>query len=144
MIKLLLIFTTSLKIVTSIYITIRATLNTLLSKHSPWWRLAEEFLKTSWRHLQCDIFCLPRGLQDMIGRRLLRNVLKTSSKHVLKTSWKLIEESMQRHLEDVFGRRIAITYLSSFWLSSVKCNGKRCQACLNIHKTNIFESFQTK
>ena len=113
MIKLLLIFTTSLKIVTSIYITIRATLNTLLSKHSPWWRLAEEFLKTSWRHLQCDIFCLPRGLQDMIGRRLLRNVLKTSSKHVLKTSWKLIEESMQRHLEDVLKtswRRFRKTY----------------------------------
>ena len=27
---------------------------------------------------------------------------------------------------------------------STKCNGKRCQVCLNINKTDTFESFQTK
>ena len=27
---------------------------------------------------------------------------------------------------------------------SAKCNGKHCQVCLNINKTDTFESFQTK
>ena len=29
-------------------------------------------------------------------------------------------------------------------VGSVKCNGKRCQVCLNINETDTFESFQTK
>ena len=63
------------------------------SKHSSWWRrLGEDVLKTSWRRLQCNIFCLIRCLE---------NVLKTSCEVILKTSW--------RRLEDVFGRRIANT-----------------------------------
>ena len=63
------------------------------SKHSSWWRrLGEDVLKTSWRCLQCNIFCLIRCLE---------NVLKTSCEVILKTSW--------RRLEDVFGRRIANT-----------------------------------
>ena len=86
--------------------------------------LEDVFLETSWRRL------------PNTSLRRLENLLKNPCKDILKTSW--------RRLEDVFGRRIAITFLSSFWLSSVKFNGKRCQACLNIHKTDIFEFFQTK
>ena len=63
------------------------------SKHSSWWRrFGGDVLKTSWRRLQCNIFCLIRCLE---------NVLKTSCEVILKTSWK--------RLEDVFGRRIANT-----------------------------------
>ena len=63
------------------------------SKHSSWWRrLGGDVLKTSWRRLQFNIFCLITCLE---------NVLKTSCEVILKTSW--------RSLEDVSGRRIANT-----------------------------------
>ena len=29
-------------------------------------------------------------------------------------------------------------------VGSAKCNGKRCQVCLNINETDTFEPFQTK
>ena len=29
-------------------------------------------------------------------------------------------------------------------VGSAKCNGKRCQVCLNVNETDTFESFQTK
>ena len=48
-------------------------------------------------------FCLSRRLQDIIARRLLENVLKTS--------WR-------RHLEDVFGRHLGrqkIVTLTTYW-----------------------------
>ena len=48
--------------------------------------------KTSWRRLQCNIFC---------PIKCLENVLKTSCELILKTSW--------RRLKDVSGRRIANT-----------------------------------
>ena len=57
-----------------------------------YWRRLEDVLKTSWRRLQCNIFCLIRCLE---------NLLKTSCEEILKTYW--------RRLEDVFGRRIANT-----------------------------------
>ena len=63
------------------------------SKHSSWWRrFGGDVLKTSWRRLQCNIFCLIRCLE---------NVLKTSCEVILKTSW--------RRLKDVSGRCIANT-----------------------------------
>ena len=57
-----------------------------------YWRRLEDVLETSWRRLQGNIFCFIRCLE---------NVLKTSCKEILKTSW--------RNFEDVFGRRIANT-----------------------------------
>ena len=50
------------------------------SKHSSWWRrLGGDVRKTSWRRIQCNIFCLIRCLE---------NVLKTSCEVILKTSWR--------------------------------------------------------
>ena len=53
-------------------------------------RLGEDVLKTSSRCLQCNIFCLPRRLED---------VLKTSWRHlenVLKTSWGRLQDVFKR------------------------------------------------
>ena len=35
-------------------------------------------------------------------------------------------------------------YLLHRKVGSAKCNGKRCQVCLNVNKTDTFECFQTK
>ena len=40
-------------------------LDTLPSKHSPWWGRTEEVSKTSWRILQLTFFGLPRRLEDV-------------------------------------------------------------------------------
>ena len=49
-------------------------------------------------HIAHRLFCLPRRLQDIIGRLLLENVLKTSCKIVLKTFFK----TSWRRLENLF------------------------------------------
>ena len=75
----------------------------LPSKHSSWWRRTEDFLKTSWRRLQHNIFLSFktswRCLQDIIPRRLLEDIfLKTSWRsHLADTSWR----RLGRRLEDV-------------------------------------------
>ena len=68
-------------------------------------RLGKDLLNMSWRRLEDDLsvtsFCLPRRLQDVIARRLLRrlgNVLKTSCEDALKT---YLEDILQTRLEDV-------------------------------------------
>ena len=58
------------------------------SKHSSWWRrLGEDVLKTSWRRLQCNIFCLIRCLENVL-KTSWRHFWKTYCKYVLKTSWR--------------------------------------------------------
>ena len=67
-------------------------------------RLGEDVLKTSSRRLQdvfsVTFFCLPRRLEDAL-KTSWRHNCNTSCKHVLKTSW--------RRLEDILGRRTANT-----------------------------------
>ena len=68
------------------------------SKHSSWWRLTEDVLKTSWIHLQRNIF--------LSLKTSWRHNCKTSSlgrlEDVLKTSWwKHLTDTSWRHLEDV-------------------------------------------
>ena len=67
-------------------------------------RLSEDVLKTSSRRLQCNIFCLPRRLEDIIARRLA-NTSWRRLEDVLKTSWRCLA----RRLEDILGRCIADT-----------------------------------
>ena len=67
------------------------------SKHSSWWRRAEDVFKTSSRRLQCNIF--------LSSKTSSRHNCKTSCKHVLKTSWR----RLARRLEDISGRRIVNT-----------------------------------
>ena len=61
------------------------------SKHSSWWRRTEDVFSVTF-------FCLPRRLQEIIDRRVHEDVLKTSCKHVLKTSW----ETKKCYVEEVF------------------------------------------
>ena len=69
---------------------LKSILGTLTSKHSSWWRRTEDVLKTFSRRIQCNIFCLPRCLEDIIARRLTntswRHFRKTYCKYVVKTS----------------------------------------------------------
>ena len=69
------------------------------SKYSSWWRhFGGDVLKTSWRCLQCNIFCLIRSwkcLEDVLRsdledvlKKFLEDVLEVRLEDVLKTSWK--------------------------------------------------------
>ena len=51
----------------------------------------------SCRRLQCNIFCLPRRLEDLL-KTYLQDVLQTRLEDVLKTFW---EDVLQIRLEDV-------------------------------------------
>ena len=81
----------------------------LPSKHSSWWRRTEDVFKTSWRHLQRNIFLSFkmswRRLQDIIAIRLLEDVLKkTPCNDILKMSWRRLEDVLKtswRRLENV-------------------------------------------
>ena len=70
---------------------------TLPSKHSSWWRRTEDVLKMSWRRLQCNIF-----LSFKTSSKRLQDVFKkTCCKHVLRTSWRRLENVLKISCEDV-------------------------------------------
>ena len=51
----------------------------------------------SCRRLQCNIFCLPRRLEDVL-KTYLQDVLQTRLEDVLKTSWKRSGKTSSRGL----------------------------------------------
>ena len=87
----------------------------------PWWRHTEDVLKMSWGRLECNFYLSSktswRRLQDIIVRpltntswrlfrRYLEDVLKTSWRHLAKTSWRPLRDVLKTFWENVWQTRL--------------------------------------
>ena len=99
---------------------------------SQWWRfkhIAQQtfvLVKTSWRHLQCNIFFV------------FQDILKTSWRHNCKTSW--------RHLEDVLEDVLKMSWRSfreTYCKYVLKTSWRRLQEVLEDEKCYAEDVFKT-
>ena len=92
---------------------LKSILGTLTSKHSSWWRRTEDVLKTFSRRIQCNIFCLPRRLEDIIARRLediiARRLTNTSWRHFRKTYCKYVVKTSSRRFRKTYCKYVLKT-----------------------------------
>ena len=91
----------------------------------------------SCRRLQCNIFCLPRRLEDVL-KTYLQDALQTRLEDVLKT---YLQDVLQTRLEDVLKtswKRFGKTYCNTSWkMKSVtlKTSWKTRNVCWDILKS---------
>ena len=102
-------------------------LETIPSKHSSWWKRLEGVL------IKTNIFPLIISLQKTSSRRLedilsktnifvivirLRDVFKTPSSRLSKTSWRRLEDALERCLEELLKKVFRAPWRDTFKTSS--------------------------